>query len=160
MTGFRADVGILRESATSAPTKTSNARPYGGDLMIAATTGIGPVWSAAPTENGDEGGAGARIATACGLAMTGRDEQCPPLRIRAAGVSGPYKEENNMAKIVYQARDMQLTEGGVYTEYLMESTDTTSNLPTDCRYGSLAYDRANNKLYMFDADGSWGEVGA
>ena len=65
-----------------------------------------------------------------------------------------------MAKIVYQARDMQLTEGGVYTEYLMESTDTTSNLPTDCRYGSLAYDRANNKLYMFDADGSWGEVGA
>ncbi len=65
-----------------------------------------------------------------------------------------------MAKIVYQARDMQLTEGGVYTEYLMESTDTTSNLPTDCRYGSLAYDRASNKLYMFDVDGSWGEVGS
>ena len=65
-----------------------------------------------------------------------------------------------MAKIVFQSRDMQLTEGGVYTEYLMESGDTTSNLPTDCRYGSLAYDLSSNKLYMFDADGSWGEVGA
>lgn len=65
-----------------------------------------------------------------------------------------------MAKVIYQSRDAQLSEGGVYTEYLMESTDTTSNLPTDCRIGSLAYDLSGNKLYMMDVDGSWGEVGS
>lgn len=66
----------------------------------------------------------------------------------------------NNYEIIYQARDMDMTTGGVYTEYLMKSTATTSDLPTDCRTGSLAYNRSTNKLYMFDVGGSWGEVGS
>ena len=62
--------------------------------------------------------------------------------------------------VIYEGRDMALTDGGVYTEYLMDSTASTSDLPTDCRAGSLAYDLSTNKLYMFDIDGTWGEVGA
>lgn len=62
--------------------------------------------------------------------------------------------------IIYQGREMDLTDGGVYTEYLMSSDASTSDLPTDCRAGSLAYDRSSNTLYMFDIDGTWGEVGA
>lgn len=62
--------------------------------------------------------------------------------------------------IVYQARDGQLTDGGVYTEYLMAASASTSDLPTDCRYGSLAYQVTTDTLYMFDMSGSWEEVGA
>lgn len=62
--------------------------------------------------------------------------------------------------IIYQARDAQLTDGGVYTEYLMASTASTSDLPTDCRYGSLAYQIDSDTLYMFDIGGTWEEVGA
>lgn len=62
--------------------------------------------------------------------------------------------------IVYQSREMDMTDGGVYTEYLMASDASTNDLPTDCRAGSLAYERTSNTLYMFDIDGSWGEVGA
>jgi hypothetical protein len=65
-----------------------------------------------------------------------------------------------MAVTIYQSREADLTTGGVYTEYLMESGETSSDLPTTCRAGSLAYDRASNTLYMFDASGAWGEVGA
>ena len=62
--------------------------------------------------------------------------------------------------IVYQARDAQLTDGGVYTEYLMADDAATSDLPTDCRAGSLAYKVTSNTLYMFNIDGTWEEVGA
>ena len=62
--------------------------------------------------------------------------------------------------IIYQARDAQLTDGGVFTEYLMASTASTSDLPTDCRYGSLAYQIDSDTLYMFDIGGTWEEVGA
>ena len=62
--------------------------------------------------------------------------------------------------VIYEARDMELTDGGVYTEYLIKSAGTTADLPTDCRASSLAYKPSTGKLYMFDADGSWGEVGA
>lgn len=62
--------------------------------------------------------------------------------------------------VIYQDRQMQLTDGGVYTEFLMASDASTSDLPTDCRAGSLAFQRSSNTLYMLDVDGSWGEVGA
>ena len=62
--------------------------------------------------------------------------------------------------IVYQARDSQLSDGGVYTEYLMSSTASTTDLPTDCRFGSLAYQLDSDTLYMFDIGGTWEEVGA
>ena len=62
--------------------------------------------------------------------------------------------------IVYQARDAQLSDGGVYTEYLLAPSASTSDLPTDCRYGSLAYKVTTGTLYMFDIGGSWEEVGA
>lgn len=67
---------------------------------------------------------------------------------------------NDNYEIIYQARDMDMTTGGVYTEYLMKSTATTSDLPTDCRVSSLAYKRSSNTLYMFDIGGTWGEVGS
>ena len=62
--------------------------------------------------------------------------------------------------VIYQDGQMQLTDGGVYTEYLMASDASTSDLPTDCRAGSLAFQLSSNTLYMLDVDGSWGEVGA
>lgn len=62
--------------------------------------------------------------------------------------------------VAWQARDMALTEGGIYTEYIIKSGKSYADLPTDCRAGSLAYDPASGALYMFDADGNWGEVGA
>ena len=65
-----------------------------------------------------------------------------------------------MAVIIHQSREADMTTGGVYTEYLMESGETSSDLPTDCRAGSLAYDLPTNTLYMFAASGAWGEVGA
>lgn len=64
-----------------------------------------------------------------------------------------------MAKVIYQSRDAQLSEGGVYTQYLMESGDSSATLPTDCRWGSLAYDVESNTLYMFDVDNTWKEIG-
>ena len=66
-----------------------------------------------------------------------------------------------MAKytVVYQGREMDLTDGGVYTEYLMASDASTSDLPTDCRASSLAYQQSSNTLYMFGIDGEWAEVG-
>ena len=62
--------------------------------------------------------------------------------------------------MIWQSRSGALTEGGVYTEYLIKSGGSVSDLPTDCRAGSLAYDTSNGKLYMLDAEASWGEVGA
>lgn len=62
--------------------------------------------------------------------------------------------------IVYQARDSQLSDGGVYTEYLMADDATTADLPTDCRYSSLAYQPDSNTLYMWCMGDSWEEVGA
>lgn len=62
--------------------------------------------------------------------------------------------------VVWQARDMALTDGGVYTEYILKAGGSYSDLPTDCRAGSLAYDPDSGALYLFDADGNWGEVGA
>ena len=62
--------------------------------------------------------------------------------------------------IIYEDRDMAMTSGGVYTEYSMDSTATTADLPTDCRTGSYAYQQTTDKLYRFDNDGTWGEVGA
>ena len=64
-----------------------------------------------------------------------------------------------MAVIVYKDREMDNTTGGVYTEYLTEQGDSTSNLPTDCRAGSLAYSLEGNTLYMFGADQEWAVVG-
>lgn len=60
--------------------------------------------------------------------------------------------------IIYQARDMQLTAGGVYTEYAMSEGATVADLPTDCRYGSMAYQNSTGTLYFYDQDG-WGAVG-
>ena len=62
--------------------------------------------------------------------------------------------------VAFEDRDMALTQGGVYTEYILKSGGAKADLPTDCRAGSLAYDPSSGKLYMFDADGAWGEVGA
>ena len=62
--------------------------------------------------------------------------------------------------VCFQARNMDLTEGGVYTEYIIKSGGSYSDLPTDCRAGSLAYDPSSGSLYLFDADGAWGEVGS
>ena len=62
--------------------------------------------------------------------------------------------------VCFQARNMDLTDGGVYTEYIIKSGGSYSDLPTDCRASSLAYDPSSGTLYMFDADGNWGEVGA
>lgn len=61
--------------------------------------------------------------------------------------------------VVYQGREMDLTDGGVYTEYLMSSDASTSDLPTDCRASSLAYKQSSNTLYMFGIDREWAEVG-
>lgn len=60
--------------------------------------------------------------------------------------------------IIYQGRDMQLTSGGVYTEYAMSAEATEADLPTDCRYGSKAYQNSTGTLYFFDQDG-WADVG-
>lgn len=67
-----------------------------------------------------------------------------------------------MAKveIIYQARDMDMTANGVYTEYSMSADATTVDLPTDCRIGSFAYRQDDDTLYRFDNNGTWGEVGA
>ena len=62
-------------------------------------------------------------------------------------------------KIIYQARDMDMTGNGVYTEYSMSEDATTADLPTDCRTGSFAYRQYDDTLYRFDNDGTWGEVG-
>lgn len=66
--------------------------------------------------------------------------------------------EYDKVSIIYQARDMQLTAGGVYTEYAMSAEATEADLPTDCRYGSKAYQNSTGTLYFFDQDG-WAEVG-
>lgn len=63
-------------------------------------------------------------------------------------------------EIIFLDRSMDMTEGGVYTEFSMDSTATTADLPTDCRTGSFAYQQSTGKLYRFDNGGSWGEVGA
>lgn len=63
-------------------------------------------------------------------------------------------------EILYQARNMDMTEGGVYTEYSMRSDATIADLPTDCRTGSWAYKQSGNHLYRLDNSGAWGEVGA
>lgn len=60
--------------------------------------------------------------------------------------------------IIYQDRQMQLTPGGVYTEYAMSEDATVADLPTDCRYGSKAYQNSTGNLYFYDQDG-WGIVG-
>lgn len=60
--------------------------------------------------------------------------------------------------VIYQGLDMQLTAGGVYTEYAMSEAATVADLPTDCRYGSKAYQNSTGTLYFFDQDG-WGVVG-
>ena len=67
-----------------------------------------------------------------------------------------------MAKveIIYQGRDADMTSGGVYTEYSMDSTASVSDLPTNCRTGSYAYQQTGNHLYRFNNGGVWGEVGA
>lgn len=66
-----------------------------------------------------------------------------------------------MAKveIIYQARDMDMTANGVYTEYSMSADATTADLPTDCQIGSFAYRQNDDTLYRFDNNGTWGEVG-
>ena len=63
-------------------------------------------------------------------------------------------------EVIYEGRDMEMTSGGVYTEYSMDRTATAADLPTDCRTGSYAYQQSTGKLYRFDNDGAWGEVGA
>ncbi len=63
-------------------------------------------------------------------------------------------------EIIYQSRDMDMTSGGVYTQFSMDSTATTADLPTDVRTGSFAYQQSGNHLYRLDNDGTWGEVGA
>lgn len=68
--------------------------------------------------------------------------------------------DNDKVKIIYQARDMDMTDAGVYTEYSMAADATTSDLPTDCRTGSYAYRQDDNTLYRLDNDGTWGEVGS
>lgn len=67
---------------------------------------------------------------------------------------------NDKVQVLYEDRESALSEGGVYTEYSMASTATTSDLPTDCRTGSFAYQQSTGKLYRLDNDGTWGEVGA
>ena len=62
-------------------------------------------------------------------------------------------------EIIYQARDMDMTANGVYTEYSMSADATTADLPTDCRIGSFAYRQNDYTLYRFDNNGTWGEVG-
>lgn len=66
-----------------------------------------------------------------------------------------------MAKveIIYQARDMDMTANGVYTEYSMSADATTADLPTDCRIGSFAYRQDDDTLFRLDNNGEWGEVG-
>ena len=63
-------------------------------------------------------------------------------------------------EVIYEDRDMAMTSGGVYTEYSMDSTATTADLPTDCRTGSYAYQQSSGKVFRFDNNGTWGEVGA
>ena len=63
-------------------------------------------------------------------------------------------------EVIYEAREMEMTSGGVYTEYSMDSTATTADLPTDCRTGSYAYQQSTGKAFRLDNDGTWGEVGA
>ena len=67
-----------------------------------------------------------------------------------------------MAKIeiLFQARDMDMTENGIYTEYSMSSDATEADLPTDCRTGSSAYRQSDDTLFRLDNNGEWGEVGA
>lgn len=67
--------------------------------------------------------------------------------------------DEQKVKIIYQDRNMDMTENGVYTEYSMSEDANTSDLPTDCRTGSFAYRQSDNKLYRLDNDGTWGEVG-
>lgn len=67
---------------------------------------------------------------------------------------------NAKVQVLYEDRESALSEGGVYTEYSMASTASTSDLPTDCRTGSFAYQQSSGKLYRFDNNGTWGEVGA
>ncbi|MBQ2019212.1 MAG: hypothetical protein IIW53_00660 [Rikenellaceae bacterium] len=55
---------------------------------------------------------------------------------------------------------MDMTEGGVYTEYSMSSDATEADLPTDCRTGSFAYRQSDDTLFRLDNNGEWGEVGA
>lgn len=62
-------------------------------------------------------------------------------------------------EIIFLDRSMDMTEGGVYTEFSMDSTATTADLPTDCRTGSFAYQQNTGKLYRLDNGGTWGEVG-
>lgn len=63
-------------------------------------------------------------------------------------------------EVIYEDRDMAMTSGGVYTEYSMDSTATTADLPTDCRTGSYAYQQSTGKVFRLDNSGTWGEVGA
>lgn len=63
-------------------------------------------------------------------------------------------------EIIYQSRDMDMTTNGVYTEFSMDSSATTADLPTDVRTGSYAYQQTGDHLYRLDNDKSWGEVGA
>lgn len=67
---------------------------------------------------------------------------------------------NDKVQVIYEARESALSEGGVYTEYSMASDASPSDLPTDCRTGSFAYQQATDKLYRLDNDKTWGEVGA
>jgi hypothetical protein len=62
-------------------------------------------------------------------------------------------------EIVYQSRDMDMTSGGVYTQYIMASDATTADLPTDCRVSSIAYQPSSNTLYMLDIGPEWVEIG-
>lgn len=63
-------------------------------------------------------------------------------------------------EIVYQGRNMDMTSGGVYTEYLMASDAETTDLPTDGRPGSIAYNPTTGDLYMMDMSKSWNAVGS
>lgn len=63
-------------------------------------------------------------------------------------------------EIIYQARDMDMTANGVYTEYSMSADATEADLPTDCRTGSFAYRQSDDTLFRLDNNGEWGEVGA
>lgn len=67
-----------------------------------------------------------------------------------------------MAKyeIVYQSRDMDMTTNGVYTQYIMASDATPSDLPTDCRPTSIAYKPSTGDLYMLDMTLTWVSVGS
>ena len=67
---------------------------------------------------------------------------------------------NDHVQVLYEDRESALSEGGVYTEYGMDATATTADLPTDCRTGSYAYQQTTDKLFRLDNDGTWGEVGA